>query len=108
MPDGDLILALTAGEESGGDYNGVVWLLKEHRELIDARYCINMDAGDPQIQKGRRITRTVQASEKVVQSLRAGSDEPRGPQLAAHSGQPDLPSGRGARSPGRLTTSPCG
>ena len=78
VPDGDLILALTAGEESGGDYNGVDWLLKEHRDLIDARYCINMDAGDPQIQKGRRITRTVQASEKVVQSLRVEARSPGG------------------------------
>jgi len=32
VPDRDLILALTADEE-GGDYNGVDWLLKEHREL---------------------------------------------------------------------------
>ncbi|HKC41164.1 MAG TPA: M20/M25/M40 family metallo-hydrolase, partial [Gemmatimonadales bacterium] len=26
VPDRDIILALTAGEESGGDYNGVQWL----------------------------------------------------------------------------------
>lgn len=70
VPDRDLILALTAGEESGGDYNGVDWLLKEHRDLIDADYCVNMDAGDPQIRKGRRVARTVQASEKVFMSLR--------------------------------------
>lgn len=70
VPEGDLILALTAGEESGGDYNGADWLLKEHRDLVDAGYCINMDAGDPQIRKGRRVTRSVQASEKVYMSLR--------------------------------------
>jgi acetylornithine deacetylase/succinyl-diaminopimelate desuccinylase-like protein len=64
-PDRDLILALTAGEESGGDYNGVEWLVAGHRELIDAVYCINMDAGDPQIKDGKRIARTVQSSEKV-------------------------------------------
>jgi acetylornithine deacetylase/succinyl-diaminopimelate desuccinylase-like protein len=78
VPNGDLILALTAGEESGGDYNGVDWLLTEHRALIDARFCINMDAGDPQIQKGKRLARTVQASEKVLQSLRLEATSPGG------------------------------
>jgi acetylornithine deacetylase/succinyl-diaminopimelate desuccinylase-like protein len=65
VPDRDLIVALTAGEESGGDYNGVQWLLANHRDLINSPYCINMDAGDPQIKNGRRVLRTVQASEKV-------------------------------------------
>src|SRR5262245_43944471 len=46
-PTRDLILALTTGEEGGSDYNGVDWLLKNHRDLIDAEYVINMDAGDP-------------------------------------------------------------
>ena len=40
MPDRDLIVALTADEEGGG-HNGVVWLLKEHRALIDAELAIN-------------------------------------------------------------------
>jgi acetylornithine deacetylase/succinyl-diaminopimelate desuccinylase-like protein len=35
-PDRDLILALTADEEGGGPFNGVAWLLKNNRELIDA------------------------------------------------------------------------
>jgi acetylornithine deacetylase/succinyl-diaminopimelate desuccinylase-like protein len=78
VPDRDLILALTAGEEAGGDYNGVDWLLREHRDLIDADYCINMDAGDPQIQNGKRIARTVQASEKVVQSFQLEATSPGG------------------------------
>jgi acetylornithine deacetylase/succinyl-diaminopimelate desuccinylase-like protein len=58
-------VALTAGEEAEPDYNGVEWLLHNRRDLIDAAYCINMDAGDPQIQNGRRTLRTIQASEKV-------------------------------------------
>jgi acetylornithine deacetylase/succinyl-diaminopimelate desuccinylase-like protein len=77
-PDRDLILALTAGEESGGDYNGVHWLIKEHPELIDAAYCINMDAGDPQIRKGKRFERGVQATEKVPQSFRLEATHPGG------------------------------
>src|SRR5271169_5146895 len=35
-PDRDIIVALTADEEGGGPYNGVDWLLKNHRDLIDA------------------------------------------------------------------------
>jgi acetylornithine deacetylase/succinyl-diaminopimelate desuccinylase-like protein len=64
-PDRDVILALTAGEESGGDYSGVEWLLKNRRDLIDAEWCWNVDGGDPQLLHGKRISRTVQASEKV-------------------------------------------
>lgn len=66
VPDRDIILALTAGEEASADYNGVYWLLENHRDLIDAAFCINMDAGDPQMKNGKRISRTVQASEKAV------------------------------------------
>ena len=54
VPDRDLILALTAEEEGRGEYNGVEWLVKNQRALIDAEYCINMDAGDPQEKNGKR------------------------------------------------------
>jgi acetylornithine deacetylase/succinyl-diaminopimelate desuccinylase-like protein len=99
VPDRDIVVALTAGEESGGDYNGLSWLLKEHRDLIDAAYCINMDAGDPQIQDGKRIARTVQASEKVVLSLALEATSPGG-----HSSmpKPDNPIYRLAAGLGRL------
>ena len=67
--DHDLILALTSGEESRDVYNGVQWLIDKQYPLIDAEYCINMDAGDPQIKNGKRIARTVQTSEKGVLNL---------------------------------------
>src|SRR5215471_4935315 len=63
VPSRDLILALTADEE-GGESNGIQWLLKNHRELIDAEYCINTDAGDFVIQKGKRTLLGLQTSEK--------------------------------------------
>jgi acetylornithine deacetylase/succinyl-diaminopimelate desuccinylase-like protein len=44
IPDRDIILALTADEENGKS-NGVDWLLKNHRELIDAEYALNPDSG---------------------------------------------------------------
>jgi len=43
-PDRDIILALTADEE-GGAYNGVDWLVKNHRELVDAEFVLNHDGG---------------------------------------------------------------
>ena len=44
VPDRDIILALTADEENGKS-NGVDWLLKNHRELIDAEFALNPDSG---------------------------------------------------------------
>ena len=50
-PDRDLILALTADEE-GGDFNGVDWLVKNHRELIDAELALN-EGGSGQMSHGK-------------------------------------------------------
>lgn len=68
VPERTLIVALTAGEEGGGGYNGISWLIENHRDLIDAELCINPDGGDPLIRNGKRIVRPVQASEKLYQS----------------------------------------
>ena len=67
QPDRDIIVALTADEE-GGDHNGVVWLLENHRDLIDAEYALN-EGGGGALKDGRRIANGVQASEKVYQSF---------------------------------------
>src|SRR5262249_10670185 len=66
--DRDIIVALTADEE-GGDFNGVDWLVKDHRDLIDAEYCLN-EGGSGASKQGRRLFNAVQASEKVFQSFR--------------------------------------
>lgn len=63
VPDRDLILALTADEE-GGSYNGIEWLGKNHRDWIDAEYCINLD-GLAKSQKGRASLFNIDVSEKV-------------------------------------------
>jgi len=75
-PDRDLILALTADEE-GGSFNGVDWLLREHRDWVDAEYCINLDGGEFEKDKDKRLLAGIQASEKVYvdfqfESLNAG------------------------------------
>ena len=67
-PDRDLILALTADEE-GGRFNGVDWLLKSHRDLIDADLAIN-EGGSGQMKGGKYLINEVQASEKVYQDFR--------------------------------------
>jgi acetylornithine deacetylase/succinyl-diaminopimelate desuccinylase-like protein len=64
QPARDVILALTADEE-GGDSNGVIWLLKNHRDLIDAEYCINLDGGGGALRNGNRLYMAVQAAEKT-------------------------------------------
>ena len=44
VPDRDIVVALTAGEE-GGPRNGVEFLLEEHRELIDVAFALNEGGG---------------------------------------------------------------
>ena len=76
-PDRDLILALTADEE-GGSANGVNWLLQEHRDWIDAEYCINLDGGEFEKENGKRILAAIQASEKVYVDFQFESLNPGG------------------------------
>jgi acetylornithine deacetylase/succinyl-diaminopimelate desuccinylase-like protein len=63
-PDRDIILALTADEE-GGTANGVEWLLKNHRDLIDAEFVINLDDWTIWTQPGPPRIIQVDATEKV-------------------------------------------
>jgi acetylornithine deacetylase/succinyl-diaminopimelate desuccinylase-like protein len=66
-PERDLILALTADEE-GGDFNGVDWLVKNHRDLVDAEFSIN-EGGGGTMRGGKYLTNEIQASEKVFQDF---------------------------------------
>ncbi len=68
VPERTLILALTAGEEGGGGYNAMDWLLKNYRDLLDAEFALNVDSGDPLIKNGKPLLRALQTSEKVYQS----------------------------------------
>src|SRR5579862_2930404 len=68
-PDRDLIVALTADEEGGGPFNGVDWLLKNKRELIDAEFCLN-EGGWGEMSGGKKIANDVQVSEKYVLNFR--------------------------------------
>jgi acetylornithine deacetylase/succinyl-diaminopimelate desuccinylase-like protein len=76
-PDRDIILALTADEE-GGKSNGVDWLLKNHRDLIDAEYVLNADAGGVTTVKGKPVNVDVEASEKLYADYQVSATNPGG------------------------------
>jgi acetylornithine deacetylase/succinyl-diaminopimelate desuccinylase-like protein len=68
-PDRDLIVALTADEEGGGPYNGVDWLIKNHRDLIDAEFALN-EGGRGSMVDGKRMSNDMQAAEKWYLDVR--------------------------------------
>ena len=68
-PDRDIIVALTADEEGGGPYSGIQWLLKNHRDLIEAEYALN-EGGWGEESKGKKISNDLQVSEKYVINFR--------------------------------------
>ena len=79
VPPGDYVLALTAGEEGGGGYNGVRWLLEHRRDLFTgAAYVLNADAGGGELRGDRPIAMDVQAAEKVFQTYRLTVRNPGG------------------------------
>ncbi len=82
QPARDLILALTSDEETG-PANGADWLVKNHRDLIDAEFCINSDGGGGHIKNGRYIYMSVQAAEKVFLTFKLQVTNPGG-----HSSRP--------------------
>ena len=81
-PKRDLILALTADEE-GGKFNGASWLVKNHRELVDAAYVINPDSGGVELDHGRAMAADVEATEKVYADFQVTAVNPGG-----HSSRP--------------------
>ncbi|HEY2165000.1 MAG TPA: M20/M25/M40 family metallo-hydrolase [Gemmatimonadaceae bacterium] len=78
VPDRDLIVALTAGEEGGMPYNGVQWLMANKKPLIDAEYVVNVDAGGGELENGKHTLFDVQAAEKVYHSVSLTAKNPGG------------------------------
>ena len=75
VPDRDIILALTADEE-GGKSNGVDWLLKNHRELIEAEFALNPDAGGVRPDKPQIVG--FEATEKLYADYQVLATNPGG------------------------------
>ncbi|HEY6255601.1 MAG TPA: M20/M25/M40 family metallo-hydrolase [Xanthobacteraceae bacterium] len=65
IPDRDIIVALETDEEIlDRDALGIQWLLKNHRDLIDAEFALN-EGGSVGLKNGKPIRNSVQTSEKV-------------------------------------------
>ena len=68
-PDRDIILALETDEEIlDRDELGIRWLLKHHRDLINAEFALN-EGGGVGLKGGKPIRNSVQTSEKVSVSF---------------------------------------
>ncbi len=76
-------LALTCGEETPDTFNGVEYLLANHRELIDAGLAINEGAGGRLDEDDNRVFLGIQAGEKLYQDYRLEVTNPGG-----HSARP--------------------
>jgi len=84
VPDRDIILALTADEEMiPTRFSGVEYLLKNHRDLIDAALALNEGGSGLDDKDGRHLYFGVQAGEKVFQTYRLEVTNPGG-----HSARP--------------------
>lgn len=70
VPARDIIVAFTADEEAGGE-EGAGWLLRVHRDLIDAGLVLNPDSGTGAFRDGRRAFYGVQTSEKTYVTFAA-------------------------------------
>jgi acetylornithine deacetylase/succinyl-diaminopimelate desuccinylase-like protein len=77
VPDRDIILALTADEE-GGQSNGVDWLIKNHRDWIDAEFVLNHDGGGIVSEHGKPFIMTIEPAEKLYADYTLGVTNPGG------------------------------
>ena len=64
VPDRDIIVALTADEESGA-FNGVDWLVQNHKDLIDAGIGLN-EGGGGTLRDGKPLFNTIQLAQKIT------------------------------------------
>jgi acetylornithine deacetylase/succinyl-diaminopimelate desuccinylase-like protein len=64
VPDRDIIIALTSDEESG-PFNGVDWLVTNHRNLVDAGVVIN-EGGDGTLRNGKPVANYIELAQKIT------------------------------------------
>ncbi|MGH7519280.1 MAG: M20/M25/M40 family metallo-hydrolase, partial [Gemmatimonadales bacterium] len=67
VPDRDLVIVLTADEETNGA--AIAWLVGQRRDLVDADYALNTDGGGGELLGGKPARFTVQTAEKVYLSF---------------------------------------
>lgn len=66
-PRRTLKMALTCGEETPDTFNGVQYLITNHRDLVDAEFVVNEGAGGRLDEQGKYVSLGIQAGEKVYQ-----------------------------------------
>ena len=66
-PKRTLKMALTCGEETSNRVNGVDYILKNRRELIDADFALNEGGGGTLSKDGKPLALDIQAGEKMHQ-----------------------------------------
>jgi acetylornithine deacetylase/succinyl-diaminopimelate desuccinylase-like protein len=69
QPQRDIKMALTCGEETSFDFNGVRYLLEHHRDLIDAEFALNENGNGILDENGNRVALLLQAGQKVSQTF---------------------------------------
>jgi acetylornithine deacetylase/succinyl-diaminopimelate desuccinylase-like protein len=82
-PQRGVTLALTCGEETPDNFNGVEWLMRTQPQLMRARFVLNEGAGGLLDDAGRPVALEVQAGEKVYQDYTLELTHPGG-----HSSRP--------------------
>jgi acetylornithine deacetylase/succinyl-diaminopimelate desuccinylase-like protein len=83
VPRRGVKLALTCGEETPENFNGVKWLLATHPGLLRAQFVLNEGAGGRLDANGKPETLEVQAGEKVYQDFTLETTD-----IGGHSSRP--------------------
>ncbi|MUM17781.1 M20/M25/M40 family metallo-hydrolase [Mycobacterium sp. CBMA271] len=69
VPKVPIRVALTCGEEGGGQVNGAEWLHQNRPELIDAQFVVNEGAGGDLNEDNTPILLEIQAGQKIYQDF---------------------------------------
>ena len=83
VPRRDIKIALTCGEETSDTFNGVSWLLENHRDALQAGFALNEGARGRLDAEGKHVALEIQAGEKIYQDYRLEITNPGG-----HSSRP--------------------
>ena len=78
-PERDLVLVATCDEEIvPSDFSGIVYLLKNHRSLVDAEFALNEGGTGLLDKNGKYLRMSIQAGEKVFQTYQLEVTNPGG------------------------------
>src|SRR2546421_9493129 len=78
-PGRDVILVATCDEEIvPSNFSGIVYLLKNHRDLVDAEFALNEGGNGLLDKNGHYLSMTIQAGEKVFQTYQLEVTNPGG------------------------------